>query len=367
MIMFDLSNPFRSRAAQITLPAILLIPTILLVIYLLFETTKLSREKIRHQFALDSSAFVEMTSTSNFLNAVAYTNGAFPFRLFRENYAPEEKDIKPDEDGPLDDKRAKAGDSVSLWDAFHEAGAFPTMYDPNSSPQPNAIEWKLEFYNDSENPSERAKWNTDNPDPAAALSEEWPLTSKNIAMNFLFEWNVDAVKMYMFMYYLLSQIYENQKKVYDKISSEGEFFRKSYYLNTGNCRMSECGREGARSFKGFAAQTESMKIQKVIIWYKDPDDLSVQSIAIDLKKESIFDGTLYQFSFISRGSREKIRRLFTGIDITQPFVAPNNYFNINLARFKPHTHVRVALQCTKESNNCVWPNPTPKYQVRVFP
>ena len=73
----------KNKKAQIALPAILLIPTILLVIYLLLETTKLSREKIRHQFALDTAAFTELTSASNYLNATAYTNGAFPFRLFR--------------------------------------------------------------------------------------------------------------------------------------------------------------------------------------------------------------------------------------------------------------------------------------------
>ena len=78
-------NCLKNRKAQIVLPAILLIPTILLVIYLLFETAKLSRFKIRSQFALDSAAFIELTSYSNFLNAVAYVNGAFPFRVFREN------------------------------------------------------------------------------------------------------------------------------------------------------------------------------------------------------------------------------------------------------------------------------------------
>jgi len=50
-------NCLKNRKAQIVLPAILLIPTILLVIYLLFETAKLSRFKIRNQFALDSAAY----------------------------------------------------------------------------------------------------------------------------------------------------------------------------------------------------------------------------------------------------------------------------------------------------------------------
>ena len=183
----------------------------------------------------------------------------------------------------------------------------------------------------------------------------------------MFEWNIDSVKLYMFMYYLLSQIYENQKKVYERVTKEGEFFRKSYYLNTGNCNLSECGREGAREFAGFTAKTTPVYITKLVTYFKDPEDLSVVPIELDLDTQKIFDGKLYQFSWLERSSIDRLRKLYAGISITQTFRAPNNYFNVNLNSYRPHVHVRVALQCTKESNNCVWPYPTPKYQVRIFP
>src|SRR3989338_1050305 len=79
-------RPWKSRAGQIVIPAMLLFPTLFLFVYLIYETAKLSREKIRHQFAMDAAAFVEMTNYSDFLNRSAYVNGAFPMRIFREGF-----------------------------------------------------------------------------------------------------------------------------------------------------------------------------------------------------------------------------------------------------------------------------------------
>lgn len=348
-------NYILNHRAQITIPSVLLIPTILLVIYLLFETTKLSREKIRHQFALDASAFVELTSASNFLNATAYTNGAFPFRLFRENFDANDKSIIPDEKAnPKGDK------NVSIFEFFYEAGAFPGMSDVASSPQTTDTTWRLRYYGGT-----RSDWETESP----SVSEDavYEITSKRIADGWSADWHLDSIKLYLFMYYLLSQIYENQKKVYDRISKDGEFFRKGYYLNTGNCRLSECGRAGAKEFKDYIASTEAVYIYKIKTYYKDPVDGTTKEINLDLKADDIFDGKLFQFAFVSKNYKEKLKKLYTGIDIEQPFDAPSNYFNVNLKRYKPHTHVRASIQCTKENNNCVWPDPTPKYQVRLFP
>jgi hypothetical protein len=355
-------NPFSDKRAQIVIPAVLLIPTIMLAIYLLFETAKLSREKIRHQFANDTSAFAELTSTSNFLNAVAYTNGAFPFRLFRENFSATKKELEVDcRVGGLCVGGNKP-DNESVFNFFYQAGAFPAMPDVTSSPKDTDTEWELKYY-----PDTRSGWNEENPSIDNDPEEGWPIMSKEIAESHLVHFNMEAIRLYLFMYYLLSQIYENQKKVYDRITEGGEFYRKGYYLNTGNCRLSECGREGAREFKGFMMDMKSVYVKKVKIFYKNDDASDVGEFSLDLAKENLFGGRLYQFSYLERGSKDKLKKFYTGIDINQTFTPPSNYFNISLLKYKPHTHVRAALQCTKESNNCVWPNPTPKYQVRLFP
>src|SRR6185312_5166651 len=82
---------YRSRAGQIFIPAMLMFPTLFLFVYLIYETAKLSREKIRHQFALDAAAFVEMTNYSDFLNRTAYVNGAFPHvgGAYQDGHKPE--------------------------------------------------------------------------------------------------------------------------------------------------------------------------------------------------------------------------------------------------------------------------------------
>src|SRR3989338_2621014 len=77
---------FPGQKGQIVIPALFLFPTLMLFVFLIFETAKLSREKIRHQFAVDAAAFVEMTNYSDFLNRSAYVNGAFPMRIFREGF-----------------------------------------------------------------------------------------------------------------------------------------------------------------------------------------------------------------------------------------------------------------------------------------
>ena len=75
----------RGREGQLAIPSLFLLPSLFLFVYLIFETAKLSREKIRHQFALDAAAFIEMTNYSDFLNRSAYClrglrkwPGAFP-------------------------------------------------------------------------------------------------------------------------------------------------------------------------------------------------------------------------------------------------------------------------------------------------
>ena len=76
---------------------------------------------------------------------------------------------------------------------------------------------------------------------------------------------------------------------------------------------------------------------------------------------------LYQFSYLDKSSKSKLKKLYTGVDLREPIVPPSNYFRVNLKPYVEKLHVRAALQCTNESNNCVWPNPTPKYQVRLYP
>jgi hypothetical protein len=88
----------------------------MLFVYLIFDTAKLSREKIRHQFAIDAAVFVEMTNYSDFLNRTAYVNGAFPMRIFDEGFKTTMIDC---------DQKANCRGPRSLWEIMCKNGAFP--------------------------------------------------------------------------------------------------------------------------------------------------------------------------------------------------------------------------------------------------
>lgn len=353
--MINIFGPIRNKKAQIVLPAVLLIPTILLVIYLLFETTKVSKEKIRHQFALDTSSFVEMTSLSQYLNATAYVNGAFPFRLFRDFFEANNPQLKPDEYA----ENASNLRPVSLYDYYYQAGAFPAMSDYNSSPKATDTKWDLHYYGNT-----RKEWEKDI--PKVDDDKFYPINSEELAKTHQAYWDVDVLQLYFMVYYYLGNIYEDQKKVYERLVKDNEFFRKGYFYNTGNCSLSECGKEGAQTLKNYFIKTEPLYISKVSIFYKQQNG-SESEIQLDLKEKQLMGGKIFQLAYIDKTSKSKLRELYKGIDITQRFTLSKNYFNINLMKYNPRVHTKIALQCTNESNNCVWPSPTSKYQVRQYP
>ena len=353
--MINIFKPIKNKKAQIVLPAVLLIPTILLVIYLLFETTKISREKIRHQFALDTSSFVEMTSLSQYLNATAYVNGAFPFRLFRDFFEANNPQLKPD---PYADN-ASSLQPISLYDYYYQAGAFPAMSDYNSSPKATDTKWDLHYYGNT-----RKEWERDI--PKVDKEKFYPINSEELAKTHQAYWEVETLQLYFMVYYYLGNIYEDQKKVYERLVKDNEFFRKGYFYNTGKCSLSECGKEGAQTLKKYFIKTEPLYISKVSIFYKQQNGPESE-IKLDLEEKQLMGGKVFQLAYLAKGSKEKLRELYKGIDITQRFTLSKNYFNINLMKYNPRVHTRIALQCTNESNNCVWPSPTSKYQVRVYP
>ena len=398
-------NCLKNRKAQIVLPAILLIPTILLVIYLLFETAKLSRFKIRNQFALDSAAFIELTSYSNFLNAVAYVNGAFPFRVFRENMmVPIEKDDSAF-DGPS---------PITYYDLFYQAGAFPAMGegDVNANPKESAGRWELKYMEapaDDKDTLEAGlgrpkNWNTEN--PKASEDIEYGLNKKELVEHYNYVFLIQdeessqgqgqqgqnnnnnnsnnndqdedsgimaPITLYIAVYKMFENIYESQKKVYERLTEGGEFFRKSFYYNSSSCKLSQCGKEGVGAFKDYNLELDTLRLNKMAWFYKAKDLASgytsgVEKLLFDVSNEKYKKFMpLYQFSYLTKNTRSKMKKLYTGVDIREPIVPPDNYFRVNVKKYAKKLHVRAALQCTSEDNNCVWPNPTPKYQVRLFP
>ncbi|MCX5793793.1 MAG: hypothetical protein WCK76_08155 [Elusimicrobiota bacterium] len=396
------SNPrffslaFVLRRGQILLPSLFVIPSLLIFVYLLFETTKISREKIRQQFAVDSASFIQMGDYTNLLNRTAYVNGPFPHRIFRERYA-----------CPPGDKYGYDDDSGEIceYDILYDAGAFPKdIEDSSSGVDPQALDeksiWRIEFTNNSNNPTNPWGNNTvrdpvkTNPTSNADI-EMFDLTTSAQGGSIKLPWPV-ASGIYMFyaqVYSLLGSVEESQWTVFDRLTDTFNFFRKSYYLNAGTQECvnnpGACGEDGLRSNGGFI----SAKLRKApggdfMMHYikhiefhakvytggwPSPYYLGKSNPAMDMTLGSDPHG-LFQLATVSDSFLDKLGR---GLQVYQGWTAPSNYFNVkfnDIAACKevgrPCVHSRIATQCpqlTSASNNCVWPNPTPKYQTRLYP
>lgn len=358
---------YLNARGQILLPAVLLIPTILLAIYLIYETAKLSREKIRNQFAIDTAAFTEVSTASNFLNASAYVSAPFPYRVLGEV-------LKPDEKVLVAEQFATNQEPLSLYDYVYQAGGFPAMENPGEQPAPDDKTWKLEYYQGT-----RDEWMKEPPEfDSEAL---YIVGSSDIADTHKVnkEYATSALKNYLVTYYTLGNIFKDQQTVYGKLSDSNNLFKKAYFLNAITCKESECGENAISSLKNFKVDLQDNSIKNVKIYFKTESG-GVRSVELDLMEafkagtdpntgEDIMEtlGELFQFASLKSGFKSKLKRMRKGRTLVQPFDAPSNYFNVNLKKYKPRVKVKVALQCTADDNNCVWPESTPKYQVRTYP
>lgn len=369
----------RWRAGQLLFPSLLVIPSLLLFVYLLFETTKISREKIRQQFAVDSAAFIQMGDYTNLLNRTAYVNGAFPYRIFKEAYeCPPETHLQ----------MASGSGQKCPFDMLYAAGAFPKSATDVSGAQPEPLDdkrkWEIAF-----DPTARPEFASN---PTSRQDKGlFNLITKDQGVKIMLEWGtaIGYYKFYSQVYSLLGTVEESQWTVFDRLTDNFTFFRKSYYLNSGVCTPSNaqiCGDDGVNSSGGFAANklikdTDFFMhyVLKIQFYAKvftggslPPYYLGKTNPPMDMT--SMSPNGLFQLATVTD---DKLDAFGRGLDVYQGWDAPSNHFNINFNALvrctetgRPCVHAMVTSQCpqlTTAGNNCVWPNPTPKYQTRLYP
>lgn len=372
----------QNSRAQILLPAVMLAPIFILVIYLLFETSKLSMTKVRQQFALDNSAYSQMSTTSAYLNAVAMVNGPLPYRVMKTQSQVLVKKSSSE----------KKGDNVTVFDAFYRAGSFLAMGGApsgdvldggksaidNKLPTAESTNYKLQY-----NTGKRANWNKEDPQDlpdgdnsnksnAESIEGKVILTDREIADNYFFGATgigLSSVKEYLTIYVRTGSIYASQKYVYNTTIRKGEMFRQAYYLNTKDCRKTVCGLQAAETLDHYELTTKPYEINKIGIWLTaDYAGATLHSGAyrVDLTMTEVIKTKLFQFAYLTPESRVRLRQLAFGVPLKQRFTVPENRFNIDLtSKYKPYVKNTVYVSCPRNGNNCVWPNPLPKYSVRV--
>ncbi|MCR4294627.1 MAG: hypothetical protein NUW21_03775, partial [Elusimicrobia bacterium] len=202
-------RPWKSRAGQIVIPAMLLFPTLFLFVYLIYETAKLSREKIKHQFAMDAAAFVEATNYSDFLNRTAYVNGAFPMRIFEQGY----KDFRAECEG-----KVEHCEDITYAEILYQNGIFPRSQSRGTGSGP-----PTEFTGSDD------KWdiayggtgtgkNSENP----TLQDPVILFSLQDAQKFWHSWDLasEVYKLYVQVFSLLGSVEDAQWQVLKRLTKD---------------------------------------------------------------------------------------------------------------------------------------------------
>ncbi len=365
-----------NRRAQLLLPAVLLLPLFVLVIYLLVETAKLSIAKVRHQFALDNAAYTQVTSVSAFLNAVGILNGPLPYRVMLTYNDP----LKP-VDGVV--KPPYSGKKLTVFDLFFRAGAVPTVasdyeWGHNPDPSPEASDWGVHYakYDLLDNDPnykryDRRDWEKETPD---AITDKLTIMDEEmVAQHYVSARQVGlpAIKGYLNTYVQIGDIYNLQEDIYKKLVKNAITFRQGYFLNVDDCKVSSCARQSAGKLMNYLTIPTTPQKADDLIVYVSASDMAGGTggaVKVDLTMTSMHADPLYLFAYVDPAGRRKLRSLKRGIALKQNFPLPRNHFNVNLeSKYKPYVHTQVSMSCPRANNNCVWPNPLPKYNVTLRP
>ncbi len=370
-----------SCRAQILLPAVLLAPIFILVIYLLFETAKVSMTKVRQQFALDNAAYSQISAVSTYLNALAMINGPLPYRVLSS---------QGDQIPKLEAKQGSTvgNQKISVFELFYQGGGVPAIgpdHDTglNPPPSPDATDWKIKYYagdNLDEEARVRAQWEKEDPGSPPDPNKSFPVMSKKLVDNYFF-WGsggedapfLPTVKDYLETYARLGSIYKSQDYAYKEVSKDAIMFREAYYLNVNDCKRSDCARQSASRIRQVLdLPTKPFELANILLYLSNsgkPGTYHSGVHSIPFNVQDVLNGDkLFQFAYLPPSSRSKLITLGHGVLLKQPFKLPMNRFNINLEqKYKPYVRNRVVMTCPRGGNNCVWPNPLPKYTITLEP
>ena len=382
-----------NRRAQLLLPAVLLLPHFVLVIYLLVETTKLSIAKVRHQFALDNAAYAQVTSVSAFLNAVGVVNGPLPYRVLLTY---EEQKLRAttalaNKTEPEYQPYKGRPDNVTVFDLFFRAGAVPTIasdyeWGRNNRPNPDSTDWGVhyakyegidELKDEQGNPVyDRSGWEKESPE---AISGPVTIMAKPIVDTFHVPADgsagggigLQAIKAYLSTYSQVGDIYNLQEDIYKKLIKNAVTFRQGYFLNVDDCKLSSCARQSASKIANFLTiPTQRQEADNLTAYISAGRTAGPHGGAhqIDIPIKEWSGNPLFFFAYVQPAGRSKLRTWKRGVALKQNYTLPRNHFNINLeAKYKPYVHNKVYMSCPRGNNNCVWPNPLPKYNVVLRP
>ncbi|MCX5790193.1 MAG: hypothetical protein NTX64_17050, partial [Elusimicrobia bacterium] len=183
---------------------------------------------------------------------------------------------------------------------------------------------------------------------------------------------------------LLGSVEDAQYSVFRRLTGGANshtFFRKSYWLNTGDPVTD--AKEGAGYFHTIHPKAEC--IRYINICGNKPTNDPYQPYKpvepehpIEMPNtvsNELCDGGLFHFAWVPQSEAQDVQVHGSGsggYGIIQHWTAPNNYFKINFNNMstcgtpgenKPCIHATIGLT----GKGSVWPDPTPKFQTRMYP
>ncbi len=357
----------------------LIFPTLFLFVYLIYETAKLSREKIRHQFAMDAAVFVETVQYSDFLNRTAYINGAFPMRIFAEAYSDQFTAI-------CEGKTTQNCQEKPYRDVLYDNGAFPRSQSGKTS-YSDEPSWDIAY-----NPGVAAGESKNGAPPT--LPEPFELLTLKNAEDYYQQYEVasEIYKFYVQIYSLLGSVEAGQKTVLLKLTQGHTFLSKSYWLNTGDAAdAGQLVANYSNAVGDFSAAlhpkclhrikycgnklTSGLQIMQAVC--SSPDE-GIDLDSMNLPGCEDDGGGLFQLEWVDPSAIDVFRQTnsdgYPGLSLTMNWAVPQkNYWNVDfpalLSQKYPRgdLHTTISLIGDPATHPSVWPDPTPKFQVRQFP
>lgn len=316
---------------QLLLPSVFVVGMLLLVFVFLADVVRLSRGKIRSQFGLDVSAHLEMEQYADTLNRLAYVNGVFPDRIFKDLYG-------------------------SSWGSYHANGLFPASDGPVSEDEGT---WPIRFG------AERAFANVPDPPQNFGYLHMMPEGGNPVGLDAA----TNMASNYITAYQWLGDVAVSVKSVFYRTTlSDHGLLRKSLLMNSAwseaaggiarGCAAQSCGDEVAAYFPRIKIRmhyAQRFKHCPVMV------SVDGQNYVGEMTGPFDFSGLgLWQLATVPGEDLEMLRRGFEAKMHWQP---PPNSFGVDFAEtLRPFVHSRLAVDGGR-----VWPDTTPKFRSRLAP
>ena len=366
---------------QIVIPAMLIFPALMLFVFLIYDGQAVAREDPpsvrdgRGRLRRDDELL-------GFLNRTAYVNGAFPMRIFDEGYG----DFMAECEGKVEhcDKVTYASILFNNGVFPHDGGTYPAGAH-TAETNMSGSKWEIKYggLGAGKNDSDPTL-----PEPIQLFTQEdarkyWH--PKDLA--------VEIYKLYVQIYSLLGSVEDAQYTVLKRLVGDHSFMKKSYWLNTGEPEgdlLVQSFRAAAPDFTSSSVVKAKCQLTLDFCGNVLTGDTGLQPIRPEcvtgngdappakLDKSAGCSEGLFQLMWVDpnkiKAMSEPGASGYPGISLFMNWALPaKNYWNVDFITEMNHRypngtlHTTIALKGDPASQPAVWPNPTPKFQVRQYP